>query len=270
VPGPWSRGQIGKKDNTIAVAGARLKLRISVIIPALNEALNIGRAVERATALNPHEIIAADGGSDDGTADLARAAGATVIDAPRGRARQQNAAAAIATGDVLLFLHADCWLAPDSLDQIAAVFRDERILGGAFRHRIEARGVLFRLIERGDSLRVRMFKLPYGDQGIFLRRETFEQLGGFPEVRLMEDVLLMRKLRRVSRIPLLPGPLYTDARRWQRHGVIRQTLRNWSILTAERLGVAPDRLANLYAPHVECGNSFPLSERGQRVTPHGD
>jgi hypothetical protein len=118
------------------------------------------------------------------------------------------------------------------------------------------------LIERGDSLRARLLKLPYGDQGIFLRCETFRKLGGFPEVRLMEDVLLMRKLRKISPIPLLPGPLYADARRWQRHGVIRQTLRNWSILTAERLGVSPDRLADFYAPHtVRDGSSHALQEK---------
>jgi rSAM/selenodomain-associated transferase 2 len=224
-------------------------LRISLIIPTLNEALNIARALERARALGPHEVLVADGGSDDGTAELACAAGATVIEAPRGRARQQNAAASAATGDVLLFLHADCWLAPGGLEQIAGMLRDEGVLGGAFRHCIEAPGVLYRIIERGNSLRVRWFKLPYGDQGIFLRREIFQKLGGFPDVRLMEDVLLMRKLRKISPVPILRGPLYIDARRWKRQGVIRQTLRNWSILAAERLGVSPDRLAEYYAPH---------------------
>jgi rSAM/selenodomain-associated transferase 2 len=225
-------------------------LRTSIIIPALNEALNIASAVNRAAALAPHEILVADGGSDDATAELARAAGAAVIVAPRGRAKQQNAAARQATGDALLFLHADCWLAPGGLEQIAFALRDHRILAGAFRHRIEAPGLLYRLIERGDSLRVRLWKLPFGDQGIFVRRKTFEQLGGFPEVRLLEDVLLMRKLRKISAIPLLRGPLYADARRWQRQGPIRQTFRNWSILTAERLGVSPDRLADYYAPHT--------------------
>jgi rSAM/selenodomain-associated transferase 2 len=226
-----------------------MNLRISIIIPALNESLNIARTVERAQALRPHEILVADGGSDDETADLACAAGATVIGAPRGRAKQQNAAACGATGDVFLFLHADCWLAPDGLQQIAGILRDERVLGGAFRHRIEVPGVLYRLIERGNSLRVQWLRLPYGDQGIFLRRETFLRLGGFPDVRLMEDVLMMRKLRRISPVPLLPGPLSIDARRWRRHGVIRQTLRNGSILAAERIGVSPDRLADFYAPH---------------------
>ncbi len=224
-------------------------MRVSVIIPALNESLNIGPAVQRAAALEPYEIFVADGGSHDETPQLARAAGATVVASPRGRAVQQNTAAQQASGDVLLFLHADCWLAPGALEQIAAALAPGRVLGGAFRHRIEARGMLYRLIERGDSWRVRWFGLPYGDQGIFLTRQTFFQLGGFPETRLMEDVLLMRKLRRVSPVALLPGPLYTSARRWEKHGVVRQTLRNWAILTAERLGVSPDRLAEYYARH---------------------
>jgi rSAM/selenodomain-associated transferase 2 len=235
-------------------------LRISVIIPAWNESLNIGPAVERAAALRPYEILVADGGSTDGTADLAKAAGAEVVSAPRGRAVQQNAAARRATGDVLLFLHADSWLAPEGSGQIAAALEDPRTLGGAFRHRIEAPGLVYRLIERGDSLRVRLLRLPYGDQGIFLRRETFFRLGGFPETRLMEDVLLMRRLRKVSRIPLLPGPLYTSARRWEKHGPVRQTLRNWSILTAEKLGVSPDRLADFYAPHADDEMGIDLAE----------
>jgi rSAM/selenodomain-associated transferase 2 len=224
-------------------------LPISVIIPALNESLNIVRAVERAAALAPHEILVADGGSEDGTPELARAAGARVIESARGRARQQNAAAREATGDVLLFLHTDCWLAPDAGAQIARALDDPRVLAGAFRHRIEADGFLYRLIERGDSFRAGWLQRPYGDQGIFVRRKTFCELGGFPEAPLMEDVLLMRRVRKISRIVLLPGPLYASARRWQKHGVVRQTLRNWAILAAERAGVSPERLAAYYTPH---------------------
>jgi rSAM/selenodomain-associated transferase 2 len=238
-------------------------LRISVIIPTLNEALPIVRAVERAAALAPHEILVADGGSDDGTPQAARRAGAVVVEGERGRAKQQNAAARQATGDVLLFLHADCWLAPEGVDQLNQALQDPRVQGGAFQHRIEASGLLYRLIERGDSLRARWLQLPYGDQGIFLRRETFMHLGGFPEVPLMEDVLLMRRLRAMSRLVLLPGPVYTSARRWERHGVVRQTLRNWSILTAERLGVSLDRLAKFYAPHAA-----PKEVKSEAASPH--
>jgi rSAM/selenodomain-associated transferase 2 len=255
------------RQYSIIPIDARATLRISVIIPALNEALNIVHAVERAAALGPHEILVADGGSDDGTPQAARQAGAVVVESARGRARQQNAAARQATGDVLLFLHADSWLAPAGATQLSHAWRDPRVLGGAFRHRIEAAGILYRLIERGDSFRARWFQLPYGDQGIFLRREAFFQLGGFPDVPLMEDVLLMRRLRKASRVVLLPGPVYTSARRWERHGVVRQTLRNWSILTAERLGVSLDRLARFYAPHADSVSKNQISApKGGRNT----
>jgi GT2 family glycosyltransferase len=104
------------------------------------------------------------------------------------------------------------------------------------------------LLERGNALRA-WWGRPYGDQGIFVRRDVFERVGGFPEVRLLEDVLFVRQLRRVGRLVLLPGPLYVSARRWQRHGVIWQTLRNWRILAAAKLGANPDRLSGLYPPH---------------------
>jgi rSAM/selenodomain-associated transferase 2 len=221
-------------------------MNISIIIPALNESLNIVRAVQQAKALGPKEVIVVDGGSDDDTVQLARTAGAIVLQSRRGRGMQQNVGAAHAQGDVLLFLHADCWLAPGALVQIESALANDQALAGAFQHRIDSPGILFRLIERGDTLRVRWFKLPYGDQGIFVRRHAFQQLGGFPDVRLMEDVLFMRQMRKCSPILLLPGPLFTSARRWRQMGIIRQTLRNWAILAAEKAGVPPDRLAKFY------------------------
>jgi hypothetical protein len=105
------------------------------------------------------------------------------------------------------------------------------------------------VLERGNAWRVRWRGLPYGDQAIFLRREFFESLGGFPEVKLMEDLLLMKKARRISWPRLLDGPVFIDARRWRRHGVIRQTLRNWTLLTAYQFGWAPDSLASYYRRH---------------------
>ncbi|MGZ0171793.1 MAG: TIGR04283 family arsenosugar biosynthesis glycosyltransferase [Planctomycetales bacterium] len=224
-------------------------MKLSVIIPALNEAGSIQRAVATSLALLPHEIIVADGGSTDDTVAIARQLGCKVIESSRGRAIQQNAGAAAATGDVLLFLHADTWLVPEGREQIERTLQSPSIPGGAFYHRIDAAGFLFRLVEAGDALRVCSTRIAYGDQGIFLRREVFEMLGGFPDVRLMEDVRLMKSLRNVGRLALLPGPLHISARRWKKHGAIRQTLRNWFLLTAEQLGVHPDRLADLYIPH---------------------
>jgi rSAM/selenodomain-associated transferase 2 len=225
-------------------------VKLSVIIPALNEADSIQRAVETSLALSPHEVIVADGGSTDDTVAIARTLHCSVIECPRGRARQQNAGASASKGDVLLFLHADSWLAPEARQQIERTLASPAIPGGAFYHRIDATGLLFRLVEAGDALRVCITRIAYGDQGIFLRREVFEALGGFPDVRLMEDVRLMKSLRDYGRLTLVPGPLHVSARRWQKHGLIRQTLRNWFLLTAEHLGVHPDRLADLYVPHA--------------------
>lgn len=224
-------------------------MKLSVIIPALNEAESIKRAIESSLALSPHEIIVADGGSTDDTVTIARQLDCRVIEAPRGRALQQNAGTSASTGDVFLFLHADSWLVPEARQQIERTLASPKIPGGAFRHRIDAKGLLFRLVEAGDSLRVCSTRIAYGDQGIFLRREVFEALGGFPNVRLMEDVRLMKSMRDHGRLALLPGPLHVSPRRWKKHGAIRQTLRNWCLLTAEHLGVHPDRLADLYVPH---------------------
>ena len=224
-------------------------LKVSIIIPALNEAAAIQQTVERAIALRPFEVIVVDGGSHDGTDRIASQLDCKVCSSDRGRARQQNAGAAQATGDVLLFLHADCWLDPAAYEQIERTLRSPLIVGGAFYQRIEATGLIYRTLEVSNALRVCCTRMAYGDQGLFLRRELFEQLGGFPDVRLMEDVLLVRKLRARGRLALLPGPLFVSARRWQKHGLIRQTLRNWYLLAAEQLGVHPDRLADFYAPN---------------------
>ncbi len=225
-------------------------MQLSIVIPTLNEAAGIEQNILRALALRPNEIIVSDGQSQDGTGDLARSAGATVVTSERGRGRQLNAGARAATGDVLLFLHADCWLESQAAEQIEAVLRDEKVIGGAFQQRIDHDRRIFRWLELGNSARVRWRRMPYGDQGIFVRRSAFEAVGGFAEVRLMEDVLLMREIRRRGwRIELLPGPIHVDPRRWLKHGVVRQTLRNWTLLAGLKLGISPDRLAEFYSPN---------------------
>lgn len=236
-----------------------LSVDVSIIIPALNEAEIIESAVRRAAALAPSEVHVVDGGSSDATAELARSAGANVITSARGRALQQNAGAAASRSGWLLFLHADCWLDERASEQLAAATARSESTHGAFRQRIDARGRVFRALERGNAARVRLLGLPYGDQGIFVRRELFWKLGGFPQVRLLEDLLLSRRLRGIRRPQLLEGPLYVSARRWQRHGVVRQTLRNWSILSAYACGVAPDRLAGWYALHSSHDGSSGVS-----------
>jgi rSAM/selenodomain-associated transferase 2 len=236
-------GGVGWVSNTIRC------MRLSVIIPALNESAQIEAAVNRAWELDPHEVIVADGGSTDGTAAIARSAGASVVSSERGRSIQQNAGATAASGNALLFLHADCWLEAEATDQIRQWFQSTSIPAAAFHQRIEDDGLIYRLLEIGNSLRICMTRLAFGDQGILIRREVFESLGGFPDAKLMEDVLLMRLIRQLGRVQLLSGPLHVDARRWQKHGPVRQTIRNFCLLSAEQLGVSPNKLANLYLPH---------------------
>ncbi len=220
---------------------------ISVVIPVLNEAELIGSMLARTWEAGPAEILVVDGGSEDATPQIAEKAGCRVLFCDRpSRGLQQRVGAEQAKGEVVLFLHADTWLAPGGLEQIRTAMSDPHVLAGAFRQRIEAHGVLFRLLERGNVLRVRIRGMAYGDQGIFLRRKTLERLGGYPDLPLMEDVALMRKLRRQARPVLLAGPLHVSARRWLRAGVFRQSLRNWSLLARYRLGVSPERLAQIY------------------------
>lgn len=224
-------------------------MKISVIIPALNEVARIGHSVQRAWEAGGDEVLVADGGSTDGTVEIAQAQQCSVVSANAGRALQQNAAAAVATGDVLLFLHVDNWLEPRATDQIRSALRDPRIAFGAFRQRIAAGGMAYRLLEWGNAQRIRWLKAPYGDQGIFVRREVFIGCGGFPQIPLMEDLSLAKKLRHSSYPVLLPGPLHVDARRWQKQGPLRQTVRNWILVGAYKLGVSPNYLAKFYPRH---------------------
>jgi rSAM/selenodomain-associated transferase 2 len=224
-------------------------VRLSVIIPALNEAEKIARAVDSARQAGAAEVLVADGGSTDETPSRAIAAGARVISAPRGRAIQQNTAAREAAGDVLLFLHADNALPKTAAEELASALQNPRTLHGAFRQRIEAAGFAYRWLEIGNAARVRWLGIPYGDQAIFIRRNVFEDLGGFPQVPLMEDLILMQRLRRRAWPLLLPGRVLVSPRRWQQQGIIRQTLRNWWLTAKYSCGVPPEQLAQQYKRH---------------------
>jgi len=217
----------------------------------LNEAASIQAAVSAALRAGVHEIIVVDGGSCDQTMELARSAGAVVDTAPRGRATQQNRGAQKAVGDILWFVHADCRPDADCVRQVREALTDERVMAGAFRQRIDARGWLYRWLERGNAFRASRLGMPYGDQGLFFRRSLFESLGGFPEVPILEDYLLMRQARRLTAPILLTGPLHVSARRWQQRGAICQTLRNWSMVAATEMGIAPARLARFYPVHKD-------------------
>ncbi len=223
-----------------AVAG-----RISIIIPTLNEAAGITATLEHIRNRTNIEVIVADGGSNDHTTELARLAGATVVACNRGRGKQMNAGAALASGEVLLFLHADTKLPDDFADHVWQIFREGNF-GGAFRLRIGAKGWMLRLIESGANLRSRWLQLPYGDQAIFVNASKFFSLGGFRNWPLMEDYDFCRRLQKTGRIAIAPASVTTSDRRWQRLGVLRTTLTNLVCVMAFRLGVSPVALARWY------------------------
>lgn len=223
-------------------------MRISVVVPVLNEAPRIAETLQKIREMGECEVVVVDGGSTDGTTEHCQLADRVMV-SPPGRGAQQNLGARAATGEVILFLHADCWLERGGLEEIRKQLARADVVGGCFRQRIDAQGWLFRALEWGNGARVRWWKLAYGDQGIFVRRNQFEEIGGFPEFKLMEDLYFMRALRKRGVVQLLDTKLHVSPRRWQKKGVIRQTLWNWMLLTLAWIGVHPNRLARLY-PNV--------------------
>jgi len=217
---------------------------ISVIIPTLNEERNIERCVR--SVANVGELIVADGGSEDGTTRIACDLNCRVVHSCKGRGGQLRRGADVASGEILLFLHADSWLAAGALAQLRELAPGSGRIFGAFSQVIEDPRFRFRLLERGNVVRASWLRMPYGDQAMFVDRQSYEEVGGFPSVPLMEDVIIVNKLRRLCQPTLLPGPVHLSARRWQRRGVLRQTAWNWFILGAFRCGVSPVRLAKWY------------------------
>jgi rSAM/selenodomain-associated transferase 2 len=225
-------------------------MRVSVVVPAWNEAERLPRlldALERCDP-RPHEVIVVDGGSADATRDLA-AGRATVIEAPRGRASQQNAGARAAAGDALWFVHADCVPRATSLAEIGSAL-DGGAPGGCFRIAFptEERSAhpLVPWIERGINLRTRATRRGTGDQGLFVRRDVFRAAGGFPAWPLFEDVALADAIERAGRPAICRGPLQTSARRWLSHGVARTMGLMWTLRLGFRAGLAPERLERLW------------------------
>jgi len=234
----------GMNETPIAATRARAgALRVSVIIPARDEEDSIGDVIEQVRASGVDEIIVVDGSSRDRTRERARAAGARVIESPPGRGLQQNRGAAEASGDALLFLHADTRLPPDFLDQIETLFASGDVCAGAFRLAVDAPGFAMRWVEHMANWRSLYFDLPYGDQAIFVRRQAFREAGGFAPIPLMEDFELMRRLRKTGRIGLASSAVTTSARRWKQLGVWRATWSNQLCILAYLFGVSPHRIA---------------------------
>ena len=232
----------------------RKTCNLSVIIPTLNEEACIGQTLAGLVGQPGVEVIVADGGSEDRTVAVAKAAGATVIAAPLGRGSQQNAGARTAQGSILLFLHADTRLPKGFAAQVSTALAQPGIVAGAFRFAIGASGWRFRLLEHCANWRAAWLGLPYGDQALFLPAARFQTLGGFREIALLEDVDLVRRLHKMGRIALLGTPALTSARRWQRLGLVRATVMNQMILLGFFCRLSPERLARWYGK-VREGNS---------------
>ena len=219
-----------------ALAALDESRRVSVIIPAWNEAENLAYLLPRLTAARPHEILVADGGSSDESVAVAESLGAKVVQAARGRARQMNAAASVATGEFLLFLHADTD-PPDHFPAlVAATLEQPMVAAGAFRFALREPVFGGSLIEKGVALRCTLRRLPYGDQGLFVRRTLFASLAGFPDLPKLEDLEMVRRLRALGRIAITPEAARTSSRRWREGGVIRTFLRHQAALFTYYVG----------------------------------
>ncbi|MDE0690342.1 MAG: TIGR04283 family arsenosugar biosynthesis glycosyltransferase [Candidatus Poribacteria bacterium] len=227
-------------------SGLQTPPTISIIIPILNEAKILDRTLSRLQPeLGPHELIIVDGGSSDNSVCIAKGYG-EVLTSARGRAKQLNAGAAAATGDILLFLHADVWLETGALVAVEAAL-SAGYIGGGFRQKIDGKCILYRLIEIAGDIRGKYLKVFYGDSGIFLARATFEKIGGFPDVPILEEMEFSRGLRKLGKTTLIGPHIHLSARRWEARGIIRTTLNNWLITFLYFLKVSPERLAKLYS-----------------------
>lgn len=226
--------------------------KISVIIPVLNEEKRIVSVLSKLQNNSNLEVIIVDGGSVDNTTEIAQTFEKNtdlklrILETVAGRANQMNAGAKSATGEILLFLHADTQL-PDGFEKwVRSVLDEPRVIAGAFELKIAASVAGIGWVERAVKWRSQFLQMPYGDQAIFLKAGTFWEAGGFRELPLMEDFELVRRLRRRGKIALVPVAVTTSGRRWQKLGVLRTTLINQIIIIAYLLGISPTRLANWY------------------------
>ncbi|MEO8076444.1 MAG: TIGR04283 family arsenosugar biosynthesis glycosyltransferase [Acidobacteriota bacterium] len=223
-------------------------MKLSVIVPAFNEEAVIADTLRRATAvLAPHELFVADGCSADRTATIAQPyANVLALDMTRGAAL--NHAAALATGDVLLFLHADTMLPLGAAAAIAGALQDPDVIAGAFRLRFDHPGRLARLVTYNVNLRSSLLNTFFGDQAMFVRREVFARAGGFKDWSVMEDLEILARLRRYGRLTLLDEAVVTSARRHQRTGWFKTIAVIWVMTLLFRLGVPGQAMVRWYKP----------------------
>ena len=212
-------------------------MRISVVIPALNEASAIEACLAALPRESPMEIVVADGGSEDGTRAAAARGGAIVVESKRGRGPQMNAGAAKATGDVILFLHADTRLPRDPFTHVRRALEDPDVAGGAFHLAIDGEGWFYGFTARNANIRSKLIGAPYGDQAFFVRRSAFEALAGYRNLPYCEDLDFIRRLRSQGRVVIVPAAVSTSARRWVRHGRVKVTIRNGLLFFKYWLGL---------------------------------
>ena len=219
------------------------KVLLSIIIPVLNEEKQIESILERVSRRRGVELIVVDGGSEDQTREIAENYADRVLFCSCGRARQMNLGAKSATGDFLLFLHADTKL-PDHFPGIIAETLDPPgVSAGAFRLRLNTRNLFLKFIEWTANLRARFLKLPYGDQAIFLRKGIFESIGGYKNLPIMEDYDLVKRLSGKGRIVIVRDHAVTSARRWEKHGILKTWLMHKLVIIAWKIGINPEKIA---------------------------
>jgi rSAM/selenodomain-associated transferase 2/rSAM/selenodomain-associated transferase 1 len=219
---------------------------LSIIIPTLNEEQNISHVLDHLKGLVHGEVIIADGGSRDRTLSIAEERRAKVISTGPGRGGQLNAGAAQAKGDILLFLHADSMLPEGFTAFVREAMSNPDIVGGAFSVRFQPSLPLLKLTQRTIKWRTKIFKLPFGDQALFVRASIFRQLGGFANIPLMEDVEFVKRLRKCGKLAFIPEHVTTSSRRFIPQGVLRTTLKNKIIFFCYYLGISPERLGRMY------------------------
>jgi rSAM/selenodomain-associated transferase 2 len=236
--------------------------RLSIVVPTLNESANLARVLPDVVAReHGAEVLVVDGASgDDSRAVVARVPSVRWLSAPRGRARQMNAGARAAQGEVLLFLHADTALPDGAGAAILAALGDPAVVGGRFDVRLDSRRPILALVGWLMNRRSRLTGISTGDQGIFVRRAVFEALGGFPDIPLMEDVEFTRRLKRRGRLAALRLRVVTSARKWEDEGVLRTVALMWTLRLLYALGVSPARLHRWY---YRGGGGGPLTTSGQ-------
>lgn len=223
-------------------------LRLSIIIPALNEEENITATLQPLQAMRQrgHEVIVVDGGSSDTTVTRAEALADKIIHSDKGRARQMNAGATQAQGDVLWFIHADTQVPEESEQLLLKALEGPDTVWGRFDVRLSGRHPLLKLIAGLMNLRSCLTGIATGDQGIFVRRALFVAVGGYPDQPLMEEIALSKQLKQLSKPLCIKTPLVTSSRRWESRGILRTVLLMWRLRLLYRLGADPARLARLY------------------------